>query len=294
MVKVGGKSIFYRKFYEKGIIFVHDILNENGQLYDTSYFNDYLGIHTFFTEVQGLINVINTLKRNISVQENICRPIIPPSIKLLLSDKKGCQRIYKILSKNEECPIAQIKWQNEILLPENFKWHKAYSLPYKLTNDTQLRWFQYRLSHRILATNTFLNKIGIKDHNKCSFCKTHPETLRHLFWDCDIVTTFWHDLQNWLMGECAHIVNLNLTIKDVILGVQNKQRADEILNFILLRAKSFIYSTKCSNSSPQIHAFKKYLLSHYNTEKYSAFSNCLWDKFNKRWMLYKVLFNHNS
>ena len=295
IVKVGGKSIFYRKFFEKGIIYIQDFYNDNGQLLDLVYYKDILGIQTSFIEIQGLKNVINNIRNNLNIPENrnAHRPMIPLNIKLLLRDKKGCQRIYKILSKNEDIPTAQSKWQNDLTLPRNFKWYKVYNLPYIITKDTQLRWFQYRLVHRILATNTFLSKIGIKNDNKCTFCNNDPETLIHLFWNCETVATFWHDLTVWLVNECAHITNLNLTLPDIILGIHNKQRSDEVLNFIILNAKSYIYNMKYNNSCPQIQNFKKYLFSYYETEKYIAYSNCQWNKFDNRWRLYKVLFNHN-
>ena len=120
-------------------------------------------------------------------------------------------KICKILNANQDTPTAQQKWSNE-LLPENFKWDKIYSLPFKITKYTNLRWFQYRLVHRILATNTFLCKIGIKQDNRCSFCNTHQETLKHIFWECDIVNTFWHNVENWMKDVCAHITDLNLAV----------------------------------------------------------------------------------
>ena len=298
IVKVGGKSIFYKNFLEKGIVFIYDLLNDQGKPFNISYYKDYLGIQTSFIEIQGLINAINNIKNSLLIEENsnlnINRPMLPVNLKLLLRDKKGCQQIYQILSQNIETPTAQNKWKNDLSLPDNFKWQKVYSVPYGITKDTQLRWFQYRLIHRILATNTFLNKIGIKDDNKCTFCKTHPETLLHLLWYCEKVKNFWYDLTNWLIGECTHIVNLNLTSQDVILGIYNNQKADNILNFILLSAKFYIYNLKYKDNVPQIQSFKRVLLLNYKTEKYTAYSNCQWDVFNKRWMLYKVLFDQNS
>ena len=41
---------------------------------------------------------------------------------------------------------------------------------FQYTDDTTLRWFQYRISHRILATNEYLFKIKIKDSKLCTFC----------------------------------------------------------------------------------------------------------------------------
>ena len=140
-----------------------------------------------------------------------------------------------------------------------------------------------------MSTNTFLCKIGIKQDNKCTFCNDSPETLIHIFWECPITQNFWKNLETWLKGGCAHIRTLTLTEQDVIFQIQGRQRTDNVLNFILLVAKSYIYSMKYKNKIPQLISFQKLLLFSYNTEKLIAYSNCQWDKFNKMWQLYKTL-----
>ena len=42
---------------------------------------------------------------------------------------------------------------------------------------TKLITFHFKLIHRWIATNSFLNKLGIKDSDKCSFCENEPEHL---------------------------------------------------------------------------------------------------------------------
>ena len=86
----------------------------------------------------------------------------------------------------------------------NFEWKKVCNLPYMITKDCNLRWFQYKLVHRILASNTYLYKIGLKEIDCCSFCKTNPETLEHLFYECDHVKYFWNELSNCLKTHCTH------------------------------------------------------------------------------------------
>ena len=65
--------------------------------------------------------------------------------------------------ENNAIPTSQTKWQREGLIPDNFVWSKTYKMIHKITKDTQLMWFQYRIQHRILATNTYLKTIGIKN-----------------------------------------------------------------------------------------------------------------------------------
>ena len=294
-VKVGGRSIYYKHFFDKGIIHICDIMDKNGQFHDFNYIQNTLGIRTTFIEYHGLIRAIGVAKNKHNIIQkpyNLSQPFMPIALKILLYDKKGCQRIYRIFCKNNDKPTAQRKWDNVLLLLETHDWYKTYTLPYKVTRDTNVRWFQYRLIHRILSTNTFLYKIGISQNNLCSFCNNAVETIVHLFWECNLVNNFWHNLESWLKGECVHIIELNITKEDVILGIQNIRRADNVINLIILLAKQYIYRIKYKNTVPVLQHFKKSITLQYNIEKYIAFSNCDWDKFNKRWMPYKQLLNH--
>ena len=37
----------------------------------------------------------------------------------------------------------------------------------------------------------------ILDTNMCTFCKKEVETLKHLFWQCSFVQTFWKSVKKW-------------------------------------------------------------------------------------------------
>lgn len=206
--------------------------------------------------------------------------------------KKGCQRINKVLTQNSCTPVAQRKWQNELTLPMGSQWNEIYILPYKITKDTNLQWFQYRIIHRIIATNTFLFKIGIKDNDKCTFCNTEAESLLHLFWNCTYTQTFWRELEEWLKQECNH-TDLSLTKENIIFGISNNKK-DVILNLIILLGKRFIYKMKYKNTKPCLLVFKKDLKFNYNTEKFIAYCNCKWSKFNERWTAYTTMMNSIS
>ena len=58
-------------------------------------------------------------------------PIIPFSIQIYLKSKKGAQDKY-----------------------EEDKRGKIFSSPFKITKDSTVQWFQSRINHKILATNT--------------------------------------------------------------------------------------------------------------------------------------------
>ena len=44
--------------------------------------------------------------------------------------------------------------------------------------------FNFRFLHRRLPTNSYLQKIGVREDGKCTFCRDEKEDLTHLFWKC--------------------------------------------------------------------------------------------------------------
>ena len=211
LLKVGGKTIFYKKWFLKGVHFVNDFFNENGTFKVIDYFINTLNIETNFVEFQGLKRTINDARNHLFIKIHeimIEQPFRPCAIETLLLDKRGCQRIYRILSHKDSLPTAQLKWINNNIFTEQTDWNRIYSLTYNTTKDTKLRWFQFRLIHRILSTNMYLHKIGLAQDNTCTFCRNNPESLIHLFGDCPISRNFWQDLETWLKGECVHVTNL--------------------------------------------------------------------------------------
>ena len=83
-----------------------------------------------------------------------------------------------------------MKWQNELNLLQNLEWNKTFSLPFKITRDTNLRWFQVRINYRILGTNNLLFKMNIRVNDLYTFRLNEKETIKHLFLNCEITTNF--------------------------------------------------------------------------------------------------------
>ena len=137
---------------------------------------------------------------------------------------------------------SQIKW-NTIASHEGCSadWKAAYTLASRCTKSTILINFQYRLLHRILPTNLFLTKIGIKQDPHCTFCSNAPENLIHLFWHCTKVKLFWKDLTDKLF-DCEFIPREYTKDMAILLGLKpdNSKFALQ-LNYCFLLARHYIW-----------------------------------------------------
>ena len=140
--------------------------------------------------------------------------------------------------------------------------------------------------HRILSTNSFLFKIGIKTEDVCNFCHTDTETLEHLFYNCEYVKSFWSTVEHWLSLNCEHINDIQLSIIDIIFGFSGKIEGKCILDFVILLAKYYSYRCKYNDEIPLIQSFKHLFSFWHKVEKQIEYTNCNWDYFDKRWKLY--------
>jgi hypothetical protein len=91
---------------------------------------------------------------------------------------------------------------------------------------------QHKANHMILAINYLLHKMKIKDVYACSFWNNHIVTVKHLFSDCQVSSSFWEDIKSWINSKCTD-VNTQWTLADIILG--NEHLDNATLNQMLLR-----------------------------------------------------------
>ena len=137
-VKVGGRCIFYKKWFEKGIYYINDLVDTNGEFLSFDNIINVQQVSTNFLQVQGLLRTLTQIKNKINFDNTnykLTLPQKPLSLELLTRDAKGCQRIYRILTNNNVVPTAQRKWVNDLDLPQNQVWNNIYAFPYKLTGN---------------------------------------------------------------------------------------------------------------------------------------------------------------
>ena len=177
------------------------------------------------------------------------------------------------------------KWQNYLDLNLELSWKKFFYLPFKVTNDTTLRWFQYRINNRILGTNSFLHKIRISNSDRCSFCNIEAETIEHLFCDCEHTLNFWTDLITLIQEKCDN-VDIGFSRTDILFG---NSTFKALSNIILLEAKRYTYSSKMRKNVPSIESFIIILKNIYKVGRYTASKSQTLQAFEQKWAVYKGL-----
>ena len=108
---------------------------------------------------------------------------------------------------------------------------------------------------------------------------SEPETIRHLLYMCPIVNLFWHRLADFIKSNTNSVFEPSYTL--IIFGCR-----DRIFNYILLRAKYYIYICKCSERTISFPAFLFNLKAFYNTEKYISLTTGKINKLNSSWEMW--------
>ena len=144
-------------------------------------------------------------------------PIISLPLRILLKNKKGCRPFYDVLYKLKSPHRMKcfVKWETELNFPNSHDDYSCFSLIYDCTEDNKLREFQFKILYRILNTNSFLFRIKLRNDSNCSFCKRHPETIKHLFTECEITKIIFNECYRWLS---QFIPNFSLSDYEIICG----------------------------------------------------------------------------
>ena len=289
-IRINHNCVHYKHWSDKGIYYVCDLLDEKGVLLTLDKFKAKFNVKTNFLEYGGITKAIrNSFGSALtgSNRANICFPFIPFNFRFLLQDKKGSSRLCNCLCSAKKVLYNFIaKWETKLNVSfTNSKWMILCNIPFSSTNDTRLRWFQYRLVHRILGVNSFLAKIGKGDTALCTFCKVENETLIHLFCKCEISSRFWSQVKDWF--EEALDVSVYLDDMAILFGIRKKSWS--ALNLVLILCRFHIYKMKMMDSKPSLTLLKEDVKQYYVKEKYISLTNGWIAKFNAKWDTFEAL-----
>ena len=205
-------------------------------------------------------------------------------LKLILSCTKGCRQVYDILVKSNERPNCCNKWEQKI--QGNINWKRVFNTVRKV-GDINLRWFQMRITHRIIGTRVILKSMGVADSESCYFCPNERENIEHMFWDCPVSQSFWTQFNHLVTHKCPHVFNMRMSKGLILMGEDEGIVTDKIFVLILLLAKQYLYCCKRNNSIPDITVLKKRLSNRYKIEEFNSKMSFSHAEFVREWLMYK-------
>jgi hypothetical protein len=181
LFKIEGKTLFYKELHDKGVTYLSDLVNENGRFKTIDeiwvQFNCRINCLNYF----GLVSMIKSKHNNFETKTVNSSPLISR----ILNSKGLSKEIYQQFMPSEldfDTIKGLSKWRSD--LETDIYFENVFGNISNITYDYKPQNLQYKLLHRILPTNTFLVKIGIKDSDLCSFCKIATDSIMHYIWQC--------------------------------------------------------------------------------------------------------------
>ena len=162
----------------------------------------------------------------------------------------------------------------------NVNWKEVHTIPFKSLISTKIRAFQYKYLMRIVPNNQFLYKCNINNTSLCDFCTMYVETNKHLFWECHCTRAFWTDVERFLSEK---EITIRLDYKLISIGYTEWSSYSNLLNFILIYAKYFIFKNKYAKTIPMFFNFLHYLKHIENVEKIIASAKDKLRQHNDKW-----------
>lgn len=285
-IKIGNKCVFNQHWFDHGIRFINDILNDDGSFMSFEQLQQCYNIDTNFLYYLSVITAVRAAGKCYEKFSNrLSSPFIPSHVQIFLKKYKGSQDMYRVLIKNNIVPTGQKKWcELENLI--NISWDNIFRLPFLVTKNTKLQWLQYRINHYTLATNKFLYKIKIVDSPLCVFCKDVDETIEHLFWSCEYTQNLLQDVDNLFLSSA---ISLPLSKTKFIFGDVSKLKKGDPVNLIFLYIKQYIYNARCFCKELSTQALMKKLCYMFELERVTAVRLKQQQTFDTNWNPYKTL-----
>ena len=182
-------------------------------------------------------------------------------------------KVYSVLIR-ENSPIDKLlrKWKDKFLSLSvtSHELEKAFNIIKKTTNVPRLRSFQYRILHLALVLNAHLYRWGMRNDPICDSCKLEKENIQHLYGQCQAVKSFFVEVkilsQNYV-NEIGQWTILNVLLGSVF------SKPESVGNLIVLKAKQYVYKSRCLGNKLCINEFRGEIRSLENMEKFIAAKN---------------------
>ena len=178
-IHVGGKSCFMRELKEKDADLVSHFIDSEGMPLDyTQIQNRHNLVELTYMEYRQIISAIPRLWK-MDMNETKTPLIEKPSLYI---NRKWTKET--LIQNRREEATALKKWDQIIETRDDDFWECTFTLIRAITKETNMQQFQFRVVHRILATNSRLYKYGKKESPNCDICSTTEDTIEHSLLQC--------------------------------------------------------------------------------------------------------------
>ena len=147
------------------------------------------------------------------------------------------------------------------------RWKKHFKIT-KIERQAKMHSFQYSILYSFFPCNLYLSRWKDDVSSECNNCHT-VDDICHYFFRCNEVLDFWQQCNNWLNDSIEDLDQMiHLQCKDVILGVLEPKIKADVINFVILQAKWYIFRKRNNNEKIIFKEFEHVLQYRLQIEEY--------------------------
>ena len=282
-MRIDGKPIFYRSWYQCGVEKVEHLLDDSGNNFRTyENFIDRYTIKTNFTTYYGLLRAVKS-KWKLSLLAT--QKQTPRRNWFNTEENFSNAALHKIIVNYKfEPPSNETRIISNGIDPSELS--SIYKWPFTVTKNVKLAMFQFKINHNIIYTKDKLKKANLTSDDLCYLCRKERHTLEHMLLRCSHAVKFWKEFYSWW----SQITKENITLLDrtLLYGPVQPGKHQLVLSSALLIAKYFIYKCSLTEKLLLFELFKLQFYDHGMTERYLAIKNRSSSTFNEKWQPFIV------
>ena len=250
-ILIDGKSVYWKEWHDAGILRIKDLLDESNRFITRNKFLIKTGLKAPFNKLFGLISAIPFrwkcalrpafIMNNQDIEQNTTKVINT------ITSKKA--RNILIQRKFVE-PLTGLRLCRQGV--DSSKLSAIYMLPFKITKETKLSIFQYKIIHNLLPHGALLHKMKIVNSPLCIHCDS-IETLSHMLVNCIVIQKFWFEVLSWWKNNSGE--NLLFDDLSVMYGYNPEDPKTHILNYFILLGKRHIFLQRSEFKPPSFDHF---------------------------------------
>ena len=177
---------------------------------------------------------------------------IPFNYASITKYKKGCSFWNRFLRRGKTTNIRNLEQKNANSLGiviDDQRWKQIYWMVSNIKYGNDIKWFVHQILRGCLTTNYVLKKMKIRNFEHCTFCRLGTEKIRHLFWDCRIVSSFLVSVKDELDRICPGY-DLGFTPnnhygREVFILGDNRPGTGLGPNYLYNLVKKFVWNVRC-------------------------------------------------
>ena len=266
LIKQRNLPIFSKFVLHTNIERVLDVFNiVTGKFYTldkiTQMFGNVIDIVTYSGIIAAIPRVWKVILRNHTCTEPVD---IDTKVEIYGKNNNPARLFYWSLIKRQYHVATALKqiWSSELSQElSDEQWWNLFPQFLFYVKPSKFRAFQYRLLTKAITTNVQRSKWNSEISPLCHFCKRYPETLLHLFCECETSSKLWTTFQKYF----SYILNNSIELNNATIILNNYNGpCKSLINIFIVIMKQYICACKCQDNYP---IFMQYVSQNITLQK---------------------------